>query len=170
MTQALLQAFLVKDLKNFLKDCKYDNQSGVKTAVNVFYQDLPNDNKYEETAQVDYLPFVIVEIPDGTLASADEPHTVTVNFVIGTVDPTGSFDGYFDVFALINKILEYLCQKSSFNKKFMLNYPVKWSVKPDENAEPFYYGVVETSFIIPAISYYIKEQTHENTDNGDESA
>ena len=83
---------------------------------------------------------------------------MTINFVIGTVEPTGSIDGYLDVFAVINKLLEYLTEKSSFNKKYTLNYPVKWTVSTNETADPYFYGQIETSFVIPAISQYTKQE------------
>lgn len=158
MTQADLQAFLVKDLTTYLKDNRHYNSNKELKSLNVYYQDLPKDNIYEETEQFDYFPFVIVEIPDGAIAAFNEPHIVNVNFAVGTVEPEGENCGHFAVFNIINKILEYLTENSSFNKKYTLNYPLKWSVKPDENAEPYYYGVIEASFVIPAITNYIKQE------------
>lgn len=156
MTQASLQAFLVKDLGNYLKDYKFCNVSNKYEKINIYFQSLPGDNIYEETEQYDYFPFVIVEIPDGAIESIDTPHNVTVNFIIGTVEYQSADNGHFDVFTIINKILEYLTEKSSFNNKYTLNFPIKWQVNPDENAEPYFYGVVETSFTIPSITQYVK--------------
>lgn len=149
-----LQDCLITELKQLFKDAKYTNFEETLSEINIFKQDPPS-KKYEDDPDVKF-PFVVVELPKGEIASEADPHTCSINFIIGMADLSDDGSGYSAVCSAINKIYYLLVTKKTFNKQFELDYPINWEIVKDDS-DPFYYGAVTTNWIIPKITQSDKE-------------
>lgn len=141
MTSLILQQLLVEKVKELFKNFKLKNEKGNLVSLNIYPQSLPaKKGKKDES----HFPYIIAKLMDGS--TNDKESKCKVAFIIGTYDDEDTYQGYKDVLNIIEKIRDKLLVERYY-KQFQLTYPLDWVVH-DEDTYPFYFGAVETNWIV----------------------
>jgi hypothetical protein len=151
MTPLALQDLFVEELKTLFDGKQLFNENGEKANFSVYPQYLPPiDPTVTDQADLTYFPFVRVILDFGEDPDTEDPNKCNVRLEIGIYDSTTNYQGHRDLMNVINKIYRHLMATKVFDA-FEADYPFKWSLNP-ENTYPKFYGMIETSWIIPKIT------------------
>lgn len=111
------------------------------TGLNVYEQHLPQLDG--DAGEISLYPYIIIKLADGEMNDETSPHRVKVLFIVGVFDDDLDNHGYQDVSAVIQKLTEELQKQPVVNEKFILSYPMRWTIY-EEDVYPFFFGGVET--------------------------
>ena len=77
-------------------------------------------------------------------------HTVQAGLAIGIYDDSSDRQGHRDVLQIISKVEERFEKNNLLAKKFILQFPVEWSLQdPDDDTHPYYFGGLSLNFDTP---------------------
>jgi hypothetical protein len=154
MTPLALQDLLVEELKTLFDGEQLNNENGVKSAFSVYPQYLlPIDPTVANQASLTHFPHIRVILSDGEDPDAENSNKCNVLLEIGIHDATTNYQGHRDLMNIINKIYRHFMAKK-FLGPFEIEYPFHWSLNFDpELVYPKFYGIIETSWIIPKVIF-----------------
>ena len=139
MISLMLQDFLVEDeLPELFEGFTLKNVEGNQTPVNIYSQYLPITS--EDT---DHFPFIKVILIDGKEENEDSADLVHLSFTAGVYDNSKNKQGYRDSVNIINRIYTDIKGKKILDKRYILEYPVKWIINNDDTY-PYFYTTIET--------------------------
>ena len=148
MTAVDLQDELVKELGKLFENHKYKTTGGERVALNIYAQDLPAEQSYDDA---DPSPYLIVRIDSGKdSGEKDSFNTVTVVIVAEVYDDNPNKQGYRDVIAIIQKIYARFHKDPSLNNTAVYSGAFDWDVQ-DGTYYPYFIGACVMDFHIPAI-------------------
>lgn len=136
-----LQKGLIQRLEEIFSQFKLKNPNNEDVNINIFEQHLPQSESDDD--DVSLYPYIIVKLADGEQENETSAHKIKVLFVIGVFDDSYDNNGYQDVVNIVQKLIAGLKSKPIIEKKFVLDYPMRWLVH-EEDVYPFFFGGVET--------------------------
>ena len=160
MVATFLQGELAKELKRILSGYRLKNSQGVESDINVFEQLLPvpvsigqeelapellENGLVDDLTAPNTYPYIIVRIVDGEIENADSAQAVNINLLIGVYEPDYDKQGHKDILTIIARIYERFAKEPVLNGRYILQYPVLWSLQ-EEESHPFYFGGVSLTF------------------------
>jgi len=148
MIPVLLQSFLVEETKRLFDGFTLKNIKGEESPLKVYPQHLPAKKNQNDT---EHYPHIIVRLLDGEDPQEMYPNQCRVHFYFGVVDKTSDYQGYLDSLNMVQKLYDHLMRKRLFDKKYTVEYPVKWSVT-EEDYYPYYYAGLETVWTIGKVT------------------
>ena len=87
---------------------------------------------------------------DGEIENADSAQAVNINLLIGVYEPDYDKQGHKDILTIIARIYERFAKEPVLNGRYILQYPVLWSLQ-EEESHPFYFGGVSLTFEAAAV-------------------
>lgn len=144
MIPVLLQDFLVEEMKHLFAGFTLKNVKNDDVPLNIYPQYLPARKRQKDT---DHYPFIVVKLIGGEDPNELDPNQCRVLFYCGVFDDTDNYQGYKDSLNIMQKIYGHLMRKRVFDNKYVVEYPIKWSVA-DEDYYPFYYAGLETVWTV----------------------
>lgn len=148
MIPVLLQDFLVEEVKGLFDGLILKNVKGEEAPLNVYPQRLPARKRQKDT---DLYPFLVVKLQDGEDQTELDPNQCRVLFYCGIFDDTDDYQGYRDSLNVMQKIYDHLMRKRIFDKNYIVEYPIKWSVT-DEDYYPYFYAGLETTWVVGKVT------------------
>lgn len=139
-----LQTGLVTRLKDLFSDKTFNNPDMNRVSIHVFEQHLPQ----KEQNDINYYPYVIVQLVDGEQIGETDPEKAKIMFIVGAFDDHEDNQGHKEVIEVINKILIDLKKNPLQDMKFELQYPIRWALH-DEDVAPYFFGAIETTWSEP---------------------
>ena len=149
-----LQDALVARFEHELQHEKLWNIKKEEANIQIFSQHLPSKRK---DLTNDPYPCVIIRLPDGGQSGRQEAAQTTIQFIVGVVDRSSDHQGYRDALGVANKIAESLARNPMVKEKYELTLPMNWAYH-DEDAEPYYFAGIETTWRTPK---YLREDVEE---------
>lgn len=167
MIAQALQDCLVDELGAILKGYRLKNRDGKLHDINIYPQSLPEPKPQTDAAggigmelsgfqdfsgdsSDEFFPFIIVYVHDGVIQEGPMAHTVQAGLAIGTYDGSSTRQGHRDILQIISKIEERFEKNNILAKKFILQFPMEWSLQdPDDDTHPYYFGGLSLNFDTP---------------------
>lgn len=165
MIAQTLQDYLVKELGVILKGYQLKNRDGKPHDINIYPQRLPEPKPntlegagmgvsgfqdFSGDRSDEFFPFIIVYVQDGVIQEGPMAHTVQTGFAIGVYDDNGERQGHRDILRIISKIEEKFEKNNILAKKFLLRFPMEWSLQDaDDDTYPYYFGGLSLNFDTP---------------------
>ena len=167
MIAQILQDCLADELGVILKGHRLKNRDGKWHDINIYTQRLPEQKPENDIAggigmglpsfqdfssdrADEFFPFVIVYVQDGVIQEGLMAHTVQAGLAIGIYDDSSDRQGHRDVLQIISKVEERFEKNNLLAKKFILQFPVEWSLQdPDDDTHPYYFGGLSLNFDTP---------------------
>lgn len=167
MIAQILQDSLAKELGVILSGYRLKNRDGKLHDINIYTQHLPESPPEISTTDIagigvsgfqdfssdradEFFPFVIVYVQDGVIQEGLMAHTVQAGLAIGIYDDSSDRQGHRDVLQIISKVEERFEKNNLLAKKFILQFPVEWSLQdPDDDTHPYYFGGLSLNFDTP---------------------
>lgn len=131
------------------------NANGDMCRLNIYEQRLPAKKHQDDE---DHFPYLVIRIQDGEETGEIDPHTCRVLFIVGIIDESGNNRGEDDVLNILAKIQQHLFIKRVFAGKYRVEYPFSWSL-PEEDVYPYYFGGLETNWIVGKITQREEDYT-----------
>jgi hypothetical protein len=148
MIPALLQDYLVEEVKTLFTGFTLKNVNGEEVAMNVYPQYLPARTGQKDTA---YYPFIVVKLLGGDDPNETDPNQCRILFYCGVFDDAENYQGHKDCLTVMQKIYDHLMRNLVFGNKYEVEYPIKWALT-DEDFYPYYYGGLETTWTVGKIT------------------
>ena len=167
MIAQTLHDCLVKELGIILKGYQLKNRDSRLHDINIYPQRLPEPKPETDMAgdtgigmsgfqdfsgdrSDEFFPFIIVYVQDGVIQEGPMAHTVQAGLAIGTYDGSSDRQGHRDILQIISKIEERFERNNILAKKFILQFPMEWSLQdPDDDTHPYYFGGLSLNFDTP---------------------
>ncbi|MFS0766040.1 hypothetical protein [Peribacillus phoenicis] len=142
-----LQAGLKTRLEAVFANRTFKNPNNQDVPLNVFEQHLPQKKKED----LSLYPYVIIQLNEGTQVTDVSSEDIKIMFIIGIFDNDSSNQGYREVTRIINRITTNLTLNPLVNRKFEMNYPIKWTIY-EEDVAPYFFGGIETTWAVSTFS------------------
>ncbi|MBT2717548.1 hypothetical protein [Bacillus sp. ISL-57] len=142
-----LQAGLKTRLEAEFANRTFKNPNNQDVPLNVFEQHLPQKKKED----LSLYPYVIIQLSEGTQVTEVSSEDIKIMFIIGIYDIDSSNQGYREVTRIINRITTNLTLNPLVNRKFEMNYPIKWTIY-EEDVAPYFFGGIETTWAVSTFS------------------
>ncbi len=147
-----LEEYLSAEFKKIFAGRTFTNNLGHSVTLNTFVHSLPikqgNDEEPEDADLPE--PYIVAEITGGKRATPDDPHMASVAVIICVCDDNTARQGHKDVLDIIYHIITRFEKNPVLAGKFVLQYPLDWSLS-DEDTYPYYYGGLLMNFEVAAI-------------------
>lgn len=115
--------------------------------LNVFMQNLPQQNALEEDDQI--FPYILITVEKGNTKSEAPKREMKIDIIIGAWDDSVDMQGYRIVLNVIEKIQKRFAENPIITK-FRAMDDVEWALSDDDTATaPYYYGILSMTFQLP---------------------
>jgi hypothetical protein len=151
MTPIMLQSAIIDSLTALFSGFKLKNRDGVLSGVTFYRQNLPGAVAGAESPI--QFPNVLVALSEGDQASETDPPKCKILITFGIWDDAIDYQGFVDCAGMIEKTRQYLLKRCVVDDAFELDFPIGWKLH-DEDTYPYFFGALETNWIMPSISRY----------------
>lgn len=154
LTSRMMKLALIEELKKLFAGKMYHGQQSKKT-LKVFDQNLPIDNRDDETSETNDSdsPYIVVVTGEGIIPNRNSPQIVSVMLTICCYDESVERNGYADVENIIEDIVqhfrEYPCFGGAFTVMCEPDHAIQWAHQMDDTT-PYYFGAVLFDVTVPA--------------------
>lgn len=139
-----LQSSLRNRIIKIFEGDLFKNPDGVYVPMQVFEQHLPQ----KESKEQNFYPYVIVQLNTGEQKAELEQHKAPILFIIGVYYDGKDNQGHKEVMGIINKLFENFSKFPMQDKRYEIDFPLRWGLH-EEDVAPYYYGAVETTWKLP---------------------
>lgn len=146
MTPILFSASLKEELMAVTSHIRLKTPLGEESGLNIFEFGLPIEMTKEDSGKK--FPYILITLTDGYIQGV-EAHKVCVHLLIGVYDDGRGNQGKSWVLNIINDICERFLVDPVLEGRYYADDEVKWAID-DEERYPYYYGMVEMVFNLPA--------------------
>ena len=148
MIPIFLQDSMIDELNELFANFRSKNVKGEMVPLNIYPQSLPARKAQKDTA---HYPFIVVKLLDGEDPDETSSNTCKLYFHCGIWDDNENMQGHRDCMNILQKLYEHLMRKRMFAGKFIIEYPIRWTLT-EEDYYPYYYGGLETNWTIGKVT------------------
>jgi len=148
MIPLFLQDYMVDEVKQLFSGFTLKNAKGEEALLNVYPQYLPARKGQKD---IEHYPFIVVQLLDGGDDSELDPNQCRILFYCGIFDDDNKYQGHRDCVNVMQRLYTHLMTHRVFDKKYQVEYPIKWSLT-EEDFYPYYYGGLETIWTVGKIT------------------
>lgn len=139
-----LQEGLKERLEALFREKSFENPDGEMVPLSIFEQHLPEKDKEDFS----FYPYIIVQLQYGQQQSSEGQHEISITFIVGVYDEDPNNQGHKELVDIMQTLFENLENMPIQNGLYEVNFPMKWGFH-DEDLFPYYFGAIETNWIVP---------------------
>jgi len=144
---------MVDELKELFKGQKFtgpDGQAELKVFSQLYpIQECSDDGYLDDLSLAESLaPSLLVQMEGGEIDTANKQPIVTLRPVACVYDGGVNREGFNEVYAITQAIVERFDQDADFGGAFEARYPLTWAIQQEESV-PYYFGAVTIDCALP---------------------